>query len=98
MRYALLTGVGRPGQVGEAVAARLAADGYSLLLVDRTKESVEARAADIRSAGGQANAYGVDLSSESSVAGLFAEIGRETAGKLSALVHMAGGFAVTGPV
>jgi len=98
MRYALLTGVGRPGQVGEAVAARLAADGYSLLLVDRTPEAVEARAAEIRGGGGQARGFGADLSSEPSVAELFAQIGREVGERLTAFVHMAGGFAVTGPV
>ena len=98
MRYALLTGVGRPGQVGEAVAARLAIEDYSLLLVDRTAENVEARAAAIRSTGGQARAFAADLGSESAVAELFEQIGRETGGKLSALVHMAGGFAATGPV
>jgi 3-oxoacyl-[acyl-carrier protein] reductase len=98
MRYALLTGVGRPGQVGEAVAARFAADGYSLLLVDRTEASVEARAAEIRAAGGQALGFVADLSSESAVAGLFERIGRASGGSLSAFVHMAGGFAVTGPV
>ena len=36
MPVALLTGVGREGQVGEAVAQRLAADGFDLILVDRT--------------------------------------------------------------
>lgn len=98
MRFALLTGVGRPGQVGEAVAARLAADGYSLLLVDRTLDSVEARAADIRGAGGKARGFGADLSSEGAVADLFKEISRECGGNLNAFVHMAGGFAVTGPI
>jgi NAD(P)-dependent dehydrogenase (short-subunit alcohol dehydrogenase family) len=98
MRYALLTGVGRPGQVGEAVARRLAAEGYSLVLVDRTPDAVEARAADIRAGGDQARGFGADLSSESAVAGVFEEVGRMTEGSLAAFVHMAGGFAVTGPV
>jgi 3-oxoacyl-[acyl-carrier protein] reductase len=98
MRYALLTGVGRPGQVGEAVAARLAADGYSLFLADRDAAGVEARAAEIRVNGGSAQSFAADLSSEDAVAQLFAEIGRATAGRLDAFVHLAGGFAVTGPV
>lgn len=98
MRFALLTGVGRPGQVGEAVAARLAADGYSLLLVDRSRDAVEARAAEIRASGGSAQGFGADLSAEADVAALFEQIGRASSGTLSAFVHMAGGFAVTGPV
>jgi NAD(P)-dependent dehydrogenase (short-subunit alcohol dehydrogenase family) len=98
MRYALLTGVGRPGQVGEAVAARLAADGYSLFLVDRDAAGVEARAGEIRTNGGSAQSFAADLSSEEAVAQLFVEIGRVSAGRLDAFVHLAGGFAVTGPV
>ena len=97
MRYALLTGVGRPGQVGEAVASRLAADGYSLFLVDRDAAAVEARAAEIRVNGGSAQSFAADLSSEDAVAQLFGKIGR-SAGRLDAFVHLAGGFAVTGPL
>ena len=98
MRFALLTGVGRPGQVGEAVAARLAADGYSLLLVDRSRDAVEARAEELRASGGTVQGFGADLSSEAEVAALFEQVGRASSGTLSAFVHMAGGFAVTGPV
>jgi 3-oxoacyl-[acyl-carrier protein] reductase len=98
MRYALLTGVGRPGQVGEAVAARLAADGYSLLLIDRDASGVGDRANDIRSRGGVAFPLSADLSSESAVAAVFEEIDRISGGRVDAYVHLAGGFAVTGPV
>jgi NAD(P)-dependent dehydrogenase (short-subunit alcohol dehydrogenase family) len=97
MRYALLTGVGRPGQVGEAVAARLSAEGYSLLLVDRDA-AVEARAEDLRSKGGKAQAFTADLSSEPSVRELFQSLERAGVDRLDAFVHLAGGFAVTGPV
>lgn len=98
MRYALLTGVGRPGQVGEAVASRLAADGYSLLLVDRDAAAVAARAADIREKGGKAEGFGADLSSEPAVADLFESLRKSAGDCLDAYVHLAGGFAVTGPV
>jgi NAD(P)-dependent dehydrogenase (short-subunit alcohol dehydrogenase family) len=98
MRYALLTGVGHPGQVGEAVAARLATEGFTLLLVDRSAADAEARASDIRAAGGNAQAFGADLSSEDAVAALFVELRRSCEEKLSAYIHLAGGFAVTGPV
>lgn len=98
MRYALLTGVGRPGQVGEAVASRLAADGYSLLLVDRDAAAVAARAADIREKGGKAEGFAADLSSEPAVADLFESLRKSAGDRLDAYVHLAGGFAVTGPV
>lgn len=98
MGYALLTGVGRKGQVGEAVASRLAADGYDLILVDRTPENVEARAVEIRSAGGRAHAFAADLAEPAAVADVFRRIRRDHGEALSAYVHLAGGFAVTGPV
>lgn len=98
MPYALITGVGRPGQVGEAVASRLSDDGFSVLLVDRDLARVEARAAELRSRGGSATGFAADLSSEQSVATLFAAVAAECHGKLAAFVHVAGGFAVTGPV
>lgn len=98
MRHALLTGVGQPGQVGEAVAARFAADGYALLLVDRNADAVEARATDIRAKGGQATGFAADLSSESAVAELFNVAAGASGNRLSALVHLAGGFSATGPV
>jgi NAD(P)-dependent dehydrogenase (short-subunit alcohol dehydrogenase family) len=98
MRYALLTGVGRPGQVGEAVAARMAADGYSLLLVDRNPDAVEERASEIRAKGGQAVGFSADLASEVAVRDLAGRIAGVCGGSLAAFVHMAGGFAVTGAV
>ena len=42
----VLTGVGGAGQVGETVAAAFGKLGASLVLVGRTAEKVEARAAD----------------------------------------------------
>lgn len=98
MKRALLTGVGREGQVGEAVAARLAADGFELILVDRSAENVRARADAILAVGGVASAYACDLADPDAVADLIREITRDRGSQLDALVHMAGGFALTGPV
>jgi NAD(P)-dependent dehydrogenase (short-subunit alcohol dehydrogenase family) len=98
MPNALITGVGRPGQVGEAVAARLAADGFTLLLVDRTGTEAEAQASAIRASGGRAHAFSADLSSEDAVSALFSAIRQTHGDNLAAYVHLAGGFAVTGPV
>src|SRR3954470_15324588 len=98
MKRALLTGVGHPGQVGEAVAARLVADGFEVILVDRSAENAEARASDIRRSKGVATAFGCDLADPESVDGLFRGISAGNTNELSAVVHMAGGFAATGPV
>ena len=98
MKRALLTGVGRAGQVGEAVAARLATDGFELILVDRTAENVQARANDVLAAGGRATGYACDLADPDALAGLARQVAEHHGASLDAVVHMAGGFAVTGPV
>jgi 3-oxoacyl-[acyl-carrier protein] reductase len=97
MRTALVTGVGRDGQVGQAVARRLSADGLALIVVDRDATVATERAAEIENAGGRALALAADLSDERAVDHLFEEIAR-VATSLAAVVHLAGGFAVTGPV
>jgi 3-oxoacyl-[acyl-carrier protein] reductase len=98
MKRALLTGVGREGQVGEAVARRLGTDGFELILVDRTKENVTARAAALKKDGFNAASLACDLADEAAVRALFVEISRLAPEGLDAVVHMAGGFAVSGPV
>jgi NAD(P)-dependent dehydrogenase (short-subunit alcohol dehydrogenase family) len=98
VKRALLTGVGRVGQVGEAVAARLVVDGFELILVDRTAENVQARAEALRAAGGRATGYACDLSDPDALAGLARQVADRHGPSLDAVVHMAGGFAATGPV
>jgi NAD(P)-dependent dehydrogenase (short-subunit alcohol dehydrogenase family) len=94
----VLTGVGGEGQVGETVAGAFSSSGASVVLVDRTAAKVEARAAAIVAAGGMARGYACDLTDASSVASLANEIRRNHGDAVHALVHMAGGFAMSGPV
>jgi 3-oxoacyl-[acyl-carrier protein] reductase len=94
----LLTGVAAPGQVGEAVAAAFGALGASLVLVDRSQADVEARARELAARGYKASAYACDLSDASDVAALADRVRADHGERLRALVHMAGGFAMSGPV
>lgn len=94
----MLTGVGAEGQVGEIVAQAFADQGASVLLVDRAADGAEARAAALVAQGHIANGYGCDLTDPQAVASLATQIRREHGDKLYALVHMAGGFAMSGPV
>jgi NAD(P)-dependent dehydrogenase (short-subunit alcohol dehydrogenase family) len=94
----LLTGVGGEGQVGEAVAAAFADLDASLVLVDRTAANVEARAAALQRAGHSARGYACDLTDATAVAALVETVRANHGGRLHALVHMAGGFAMSGPV
>ena len=94
----VLTGVGGAGQVGETVAAAFGKLGASLVLVDRTAEKVEARATELTKAGYRARAYPCDLTNAADVASLVDRVRRDRGESVHALVHMAGGFAMSGPV
>jgi NAD(P)-dependent dehydrogenase (short-subunit alcohol dehydrogenase family) len=93
----LLTGVGVEGQVGEVVARTFADLGASLVLVDRTLENVTARAAALSAGGKSAHAYACDLSDRAAVDGFAEQVRADHGGGIKALVHMAGGFAMSGP-
>ena len=94
----LLTGVGGEGQVGEIVAQAFANLGASLILVDRTLEKAQAQAAAIGAAGHAARGYACDLANADAVAALADVIRQDHGDRLRALVHMVGGFAMSGPV
>ena len=94
----LLTGVGADGQVGQTVARKFAESGASLALVDRTKEHVDARAAELTRDGFSAAAYPCDLTDAAAVNALAARIRDVHGESIHAVVHMAGGFAMSGPV
>jgi 3-oxoacyl-[acyl-carrier protein] reductase len=94
----LLTGVGGEGQVGEAVATAFADLGASLVLVDRTAAKVEARAAALQKNGRTARGYACDLTDANDVAALVDRIRANHGPGIHSLVHMAGGFAMSGPV
>jgi len=94
----LLTGVGRPGQVGEAVARAFAVNGASVLLVDRTYDNVRARADELARDGHLATAYACDLADAHAVEELANRVRVDHGPTLDALVLLAGGFAVSGPI
>ena len=97
-RSVVLTGVGREGQVGEAVAAAFAELGARVFLVDRQESQARARAEALTAAGKRAAGLGVDLTDEAGVAALAERVRDATGGRVHAVVHMAGGFASSGPL
>ena len=97
-RSIVLTGVSREGQVGEAVAQAFAERGARVFLVDHTEAHVRARAEALVARGLRAAALAAALT-DVAAAGVLAERVRDaTGGRLHALVHLAGGFAPSGPV
>ena len=94
----LLTGVGREGQVGEAVARSLAERGATLLLVDRQADQARDRAEALTRSGFRAFSFGCDLGDIRAVSELASQVRRDHGDSLSALVNVAGGFALSGPI
>jgi NAD(P)-dependent dehydrogenase (short-subunit alcohol dehydrogenase family) len=97
-RSVVLTGVGREGQVGEAVARAFADRGARVFLVDRMEDQVRARSDALLAAGLRSAALAADLSDPAAVDALAARVRDATSGRVHALVHLAGGFAASGPV
>ncbi|MEX1185620.1 MAG: SDR family oxidoreductase [Gemmatimonadaceae bacterium] len=90
----VLTGVGRAGQVGEIVARAFADAGARMALIDRD-DQVKARAAEL---GGNASAHVCDLTNADEVAATARQIEADSGGSIAALVNLAGGFGMSGPV
>src|SRR5688500_20290126 len=97
-RTIVLTGVGREGQVGEVVARAFAAEGATLILVDRDAEQVSARADTLRAAGHTVHPESSDLTDPDQVAALARTIVDGHDGRTDGWISMAGGFARRGPV
>jgi NAD(P)-dependent dehydrogenase (short-subunit alcohol dehydrogenase family) len=85
-RRIVVTGVGREGQVGDTVARAFAAEGATLALVDRHPR--------ITLAG--ATAYACDLTDPAATSAVAEQI--RAAGPIHAIVNLAGGFALSGPI
>ena len=97
-RVVVVTGVGREGQVGEAVARGFAERGALVVLLGRQPTEVGQRAAALKAAGFRVWGFTADLADAQQVE----EVARRTAaahgGQVDILVHAAGGFATAGRV
>ncbi len=98
MATVVLTGVGSPGQLGETVARTFAERGVDPILVGHRDVEIRARVDELQGAGFAARGFACDLADSDAVASLASSIARECPNGLDALVHMAGGFAMSGPV
>lgn len=97
-RTVVLTGFGRPGQVAETVAQTFARAGAHLVLVDRDGGDEAARTAELRSLGVTVRLLACDLSDLAEVTKLVEKIDAAAPDGVHALVCIAGGFAMSGPV
>jgi NAD(P)-dependent dehydrogenase (short-subunit alcohol dehydrogenase family) len=62
--FVWIAGVGASAGLGAALARRFSRGGYGVVVTGRTKERIEAVAAELREAGGHAVALAADVSSE----------------------------------
>ena len=99
-RLAVVTGIGRTGQTGEVIARVLAENGMRIFAVARNADEGKARVDDLRAAGHDAESFTCDLSDETQVATLARNVSALAGSppRLDALVNIAGGFGMSGPV
>ncbi|HEX4583874.1 MAG TPA: SDR family NAD(P)-dependent oxidoreductase [Burkholderiaceae bacterium] len=90
-KIALVTGVSRDGQVGQAVARALAAEGAALAIVARSRSNVEARAQELKADGARVVPLAADLTAETEVRQVVDRAASEY-GRLDILVNLAGGL------
>jgi len=76
--------------IGRAVALRLAAANFLVELVDLEKDKAEKVKTEIVTAGGQAEAYGIDATDERQVKIVIADVTRRH-GRVDAIANIAGG-------
>jgi 3-oxoacyl-[acyl-carrier protein] reductase len=96
-RSIVVTGVGKAGQVGAAIAAAFAAEGATVSLIAHDLEDAEARAGELRAQGAVAHPYACDLTNASDTSRLAGDVTRSVR-NVDALINVAGGFAMSGPV
>ena len=106
----VITGVGRAGQVGQTIAQSFAQRGAALALLDREPDAVQARAAELdahrgdgaRRDGALVTAHVADLADPGDAQRAAAEVLRahreRHRDRVHAVVCVAGGFGLTGPL
>lgn len=95
----IITGVGKPGQVGEALAKSFAEHGAHLALLDRTEAEVTQRANELRATGATATAHAANLADPKDAERVAQEILKaHNTTKVHAVICAAGGFGMTGSV
>lgn len=96
-RTVLVTGVGRAGQIGHAVATAFGQAGARLVLADVNAVGVAERAREFESQGVSARAAAGDLT-DPDVAGFAVALAVKEFGRLDAVINVAGGLTTYGPI
>ena len=94
----VITGVGRRGQVGEAVAQAFARRSAPLVLLERDAVEVTLRADELRAVGAHVTPLVCDLTDAYATTAAAAQVNDLFPHGVSALVCLAGGFGLSGAV
>ena len=94
----VLSGVGRAGQVGDFLARAFADQGGTLQLLGRNRAELDARAEELRASHASVETHACDLSDARAAEDAARAVAAQTDGRVDALVHVAGGFALSGPL
>jgi NAD(P)-dependent dehydrogenase (short-subunit alcohol dehydrogenase family) len=95
-RVVIVTGVGRPGQIGHAAAMAFGQAGAQLVLCDVNATGVAERAREFQGLGLDARPSAGDLT-EPDIAHLAVETALKYYGRLDAVINIAGGLTTFGP-
>jgi NAD(P)-dependent dehydrogenase (short-subunit alcohol dehydrogenase family) len=93
----VVTGVGHAGQLGETVARAFGELGATVHCLNRS-QAVQDRVAELRARGIAAIAHEIDLTNFAATAERASAIASAHGGKVAAVLALAGGFAMSGPV
>ena len=96
-KVALITGVGRAGQIGNAVALAFGRAGARIVASDRNAVAVAQRVREFEAVGIEARPAAGDLTHRD-VADLTVETAMKHFGRLDVVVNLAGGLTTYGPV
>jgi NAD(P)-dependent dehydrogenase (short-subunit alcohol dehydrogenase family) len=96
-KVVLISGVGRAGQIGNAIALAFGGAGGRIVACDRNAVGVAERVREFQSLGIDARPAAGDLT-EPDVARLCVEIAIRQFGRLDAVINVAGGLTTYGPI
>src|SRR4051812_30514819 len=96
-KVALVTGVGRAGQIGNAVALAFGHAGAKIVACDRNAVGVAERVREFAALGVDARPCAGDLT-QPDIAALAVEIALKHFGRLDVVVNVAGGLTTYGPI
>lgn len=95
-KIAIITGVSRDGQIGQAVAQEFAREGARLVLSARNASNLEARAKEVQALGAEVLTVVADLTQASQVENLIQQA-KTRFGRIDILVNLAGGLSRVKP-